>query len=336
MGGIARGGSMGSIMNGGGGGTLISGAGTLINVKNVGKTMTCPHAQSRAQRARPAPRKRRLKGWRLSTSRYRPVLYRYRSGPGYTVQRHRGEPGHALYRYRYRYCSVQYRYYIALSRQSRACCVHCVPSPPLLVPVPIPPKTAWDVRLFFLKHNLSIIEALCRPVAGSGAKMRNFATAARPTSNVCARARIASAGYRRTPDSRPKPRYAARHKTRDARARNPHPKDRPNRRKLQTYRSKYSYTLVSSVLSLVTRLRREYPLPLALLAPVKRLNTPNTDAITHVRSFGYTSSGCTSTGCSTILPWCRVEHIDAQSPSTRTPSSTSSLGAYFKDVRSQR
>ena len=69
---------MGSIVNGGGGGTLISGAGTLINVKNVGKTMTCPHAQSRAQQARPAPRKRRLKGWRLSTSRYRPVLYRYR------------------------------------------------------------------------------------------------------------------------------------------------------------------------------------------------------------------------------------------------------------------
>ena len=66
---------MGSIMNGGGGGTLISGAGTLINVKNVGKTMTCPHAQSRAQQARPAPRKRRLKGWRLSTSRYSTVLF---------------------------------------------------------------------------------------------------------------------------------------------------------------------------------------------------------------------------------------------------------------------
>ena len=36
---------MGSIMNGGGGGTLISGAGTLINVKNVGKTMTWESAR---------------------------------------------------------------------------------------------------------------------------------------------------------------------------------------------------------------------------------------------------------------------------------------------------
>ena len=301
--------------------------------------MTCPHAQSRAQRARPAPRKRRLKGWRLSTSRYRPVLYRYRTtgtvpgGPfkdtGGSRDTHCTGTGTGTVLY-----STGTISHFRVSRVRAACIVYR--PPPLFLPVPIPPKTAWDVRLFFLKHNLSIIEALCRPVAGSGAKMRNFATAARPTSNVCARARIASAGYRRTPDSRPKPRYAARHKTRDARARNPHPKDRPNRRKLQTYRSKYSYTLVSSVLSLVTRLRREYPLPLALLAPVKRLNTPNTDAITHVRSFGYTSSGCTSTGCSTILPWCRVEHIDAQSPSTRTPSSTSSLGAYFKDVRSQR
>jgi hypothetical protein len=32
---------MGSIMNGGGGATLISGSGTLINAKNVGKTMPC-------------------------------------------------------------------------------------------------------------------------------------------------------------------------------------------------------------------------------------------------------------------------------------------------------
>jgi hypothetical protein len=35
---------MGSIMNGGGGATLISGSGTLINAKNVGKSMTCAHA----------------------------------------------------------------------------------------------------------------------------------------------------------------------------------------------------------------------------------------------------------------------------------------------------
>ena len=41
MGGFARGGSMGSMMNGGGGATLISGSGTLINAKNVGKTMPC-------------------------------------------------------------------------------------------------------------------------------------------------------------------------------------------------------------------------------------------------------------------------------------------------------
>jgi hypothetical protein len=40
---------MGSIMNGGGGATLISGSGTLINAKNVGKSMTCTHIQINTQ-----------------------------------------------------------------------------------------------------------------------------------------------------------------------------------------------------------------------------------------------------------------------------------------------